>query len=273
MPRKSAKRRAVLNLLCLLFSGLALGWLVGLSISPVIQTILSALIALLVSVSTALASISNAETGPAEKADLARNDSTAGSEDPAPANARKLLRSQVDPIPVMFMVIGLACGSTVGVLGRTHNWLGARNNILVEEWKDTGLSAKEITTRVFNSLYPPNTTGEGLKQESSPPTPNTGATGRAEGSASGARPSPGADSKGSVNQTTKPAGVTNSFRDGVLFSVSLDQCKRLANIEDEDELRREMVSSNDETLTDLAKTCRSYECLRAAVNRACAKAK
>lgn len=245
----------------------------GLSVSPVIQGILASLIAVVVSVSTALAGVHTADNGVGEAGNKRERDDLAEeSRTESRGNTRRAIPALLDPVPVMFMIVGLACGATVGVYGRSHNWLGAKSNILVEEWKDTGLSSKEITSRVFDSLYPPTTSAEGPNHEPAHATP-TPTTDPSKPAAGIVQPTVKPDTKVSEAQSARSPAAMSSFRDGVLFSVSLDQCKRLANAEGEDELRREMASSNSDALVNLAKTCRSYECLRAGVHKACAKYK
>ena len=275
MARTIPRRRQIQNAFCLLVSGFGLGWLVGLSVSPVVQTVLASLIALVVSLSTALAGL---RTGDTQKEDEVSTNSSVNA--PPRRNLTWRLPDFLDPLPVMFMVVGLACGASVGVYGRANNWLGARSNIYVEEWKETGLSAKEITTRVFDLLYPPTTSNNETATEGAGNT-----TQGVDQSANTGQPTPTQSATQPpakrVNNATSQSGEKRgteaerpaSFRAGVLFSTTLEQCIRLRNAEDEDELRREMASSNEERLVSLARTCKSIECLRAGVNRACAKYK
>lgn len=275
MARRKDTGRLVFNSFCLLMSGLGLGWLVGLSVSPVIQTILASLIAVVVSISSALAGLRPSHS------DGEQDDSQEREANKPRAHGRWTFLFLLDPLPVMSMIIGLACGASVGVYARTNDWLGARTNILVEEWKDTGLSPKDITTRVFDSLYPPPTYTESTAQELGADSHahqdlSTGQSPEPAGTAPPARERERkVISSKSTPREAPGAGVQRDFsrRTGVLFDVSMEQCMRLRNAEDEDELRREMASSNDDGLISLARTCKSYECLRAGVIKACAKSK
>ena len=275
MARRKDAGRLAFNSFCLLLSGLGLGWLVGLSVSPVIQTILASLVAVVVSISSALAGL---------RASDSEGEQDAPQEGEAnKPRARRVRRSfpiLLDPLPVMSMVVGLACGASVGVYARANGWLAARTNSYVAEWKETGLSAQEITTRVFNSLYPPPAPEEPKVQE---PVVTPPSDGQNSGTVQPA-PTPGAPQPAQKREkratTPKPAAgpaVTAerqaSFREGVLFAGRLEQCTRLRNADDEDELRREMASSNFDELVRLQRICKNYECLRAGVNKACAKYK
>jgi hypothetical protein len=277
MVRRKDTSHLALNCFCLLASGLGLGWLVGLSASPVIQTILASLVAIVVSVTSALAGLhpSDAET------DAEHEDPPKEGEDARRKKVKKKLPAMLNPLPVMFMVIGLAGGASVGVYARANDWLGARTNSLVEEWKDTGLSAKEITTRVFDSLYPPPmpTGVETQEPAVAAPSPSPNANANQTTSTAGA-PKQAQEREKTAAAVSKPAVRSappvrerSNIERGILFTASLDECQRLRNAEGYEELRREMASTNDNGLVSLARTCKSLECLQAGVNKACAKYK
>jgi hypothetical protein len=126
---------------CLLVCGVGVGWLIGLSISPVIQYVITSLLAVIVSVASALAGIKVAE-----------DKETAEGESPA----KRKLRVEVTPFPLMMMVIGVAVGASFGVYGRTNGWLSPDVNRFVSKWENTGLDKKEISARLFDILYPPS---------------------------------------------------------------------------------------------------------------------
>jgi hypothetical protein len=184
----------------------------------------------------------------------------------------------MNPLPIMCMVVGLACGASVGVYARANGWLSARTNIYVEEWKETGLSAKDITTRVFDSIYPPPEPAATPVQEPTDINPPGDREVSTVPSTPGAAKSTRKREKGTTLSTpvTKhevSAERQSSHRDTILFTASLQECMRLRNAEDEDELRREMASGSNNRLANLARSCKSYECLQREVDRACAKYK
>ena len=124
--------------LCVAASGAAIGWLAGLSVSPVIQVTITSLLTVLVSLTSALASIN-----------LSGTDAGASEERP-----RRRVLSLVSPAPVALLVVALACGASVGAYARSNDWLGASASRIAKEWKETGLSRTEILLRVFNQRYP-----------------------------------------------------------------------------------------------------------------------
>lgn len=275
MAGKKNRSRQTLNGLCLLVSGFGLGWLVGLSSSPVIQTILTSLIAVVVSISGAIAGLrpSDSDEGPdtLEEGEEEKNRSRSG---------RRPAAILLDPLPVMCMVVGLACGASAGVYARANGWLAARTNSYVAEWKDTGLTPQEITMRVFNSLYPPPGSEQPDLQEPAGVNPAGGEDSggeRPEAPAAEAQPARKGERRGAAPRPAAGPPVATerqlSFREGILFTGRLEQCKRLRNAEDEDELRREMASSNFEELVRLQRTCKDFACLRAGVSKVCAKYK
>lgn len=235
----------IINGFSLYMGGMAIGWLTGLSVSPVIQTILASLVAVIVSISAALAGIKMEMPKEKEEADT--------------TNITKP-RILLDPLPIMLMVVGVAAGAALGVYARTNNWLGPRTNTFAEEWKDTGLKKDEIALRVFNSLYPPPASATTLPGN----TP--------ENPVHPISPIEKKEEKNTTKQDGKNHDDLHNQYKGVLFNVSLDECKRLQNLAG-DELRREMASSSSEGLTSLAKSCKDDNCLKAGVKKACAKYK
>ncbi len=129
-------------LIYLSISGLAVGWIVGLSMSPVLHILLGSLLALIVSVISAIAGL--------EKADRPEAPKTA---DNSQSLTHKISRIQIDPRPITCFVIGLAIGSSVGVYARANDWLSANPRVLVERWKGNGLDEAEIRRRLFNEIY------------------------------------------------------------------------------------------------------------------------
>jgi hypothetical protein len=103
----------------LLFGGVAIGILVGLSASPVVSAVITAVL----SVVTVYATSS-------EK------------------------RVRLPAGPAVSLVIGVAIGSCLGLVARTHNWFGESPETIVARWKDkTGLDEKAIYRRLFEREY------------------------------------------------------------------------------------------------------------------------
>lgn len=111
-------------------SGLAVGWLIGLSVSPILQTVLTSLLAVIAGVTSVLAGLSSDKDA-----------------DGSPPTGKY----QINPAPVMFLVLGVAVGASCGVYARTNLWLGADAKTLAQR---TGLKEEQINRRIFDLLYP-----------------------------------------------------------------------------------------------------------------------
>jgi hypothetical protein len=100
--------------------GLFVGWMVGLSVSPVAGTVLSAVITMVI-------------TAAAVTAGLKSDDS----DDDAWAKISKRFKAG----PIVALIVGLAVGATTGVYARTHEWLGDSSES--GEGKDDGADVPE----------------------------------------------------------------------------------------------------------------------------------
>jgi len=94
----------------LFISGLGVGYIMGMSISPVVGIVLASLITLVVSLSSALAGIGVKKL-----------------EHSAPEDSSILRRIEVNPLPIMALTVGIAFGGSFGIWMRTHAWLGTLN--------------------------------------------------------------------------------------------------------------------------------------------------
>ena len=270
--KKRLNTKRAFNAICLLVSGLSVGWLMGLSVSPVIQTILTSLLTIVIGITSALAGISFVQT----------QDSNS---DGTPAKRRP--RVIFDPLPIMGLALGIATGSALGVYARTNNWLGPKKNSFYEEWQDTGLAKEEITRRVFDSLYPPNL-DERKKDgnsdvsanvnSSSPNKPNENNSNLSSNQPASNPPQSNTEKVVRTKPSGNPPLATtksstpqspNDPRLGVLFTVTFDECQEL-RVKEGDDLRRAMQQSNEKELIRLGKNCRNDECLKQGVTRICA---
>ena len=262
--------------LSLLISGLGVGWLIGMAVSPVIHIVITSLIAFVVSVTSALAGI---------KVDKGED------KDDAQSARRHKLQVEVNPLPMMFMVIGLVIGASLGALARTNDWLGPRAGRFAEQWKDTELSRRELSRRLFDQLYPPqpaapapevsNDSREGGETQSDGAESSASKGATENGNQS---PSPDAktkEPKNSTRPTTKSMTLTgggdssrpsdpDKSRRGVLFTASSQECSRFHAARDES-LKDELTSSGDARLRQKAERCQDLKCLKALVEAACPK--
>src|SRR6185312_9499924 len=102
MPPMSVRNlRTSLELCCVVVSGLGVGWLMGLSASPVLQGVLSVLLALTAGVTSVFTGI-----------EVSKNEES------------KPVRPTLTPLPTAILVISIVAGSAVGVAARSNQWLG-----------------------------------------------------------------------------------------------------------------------------------------------------
>lgn len=103
------------NLLALVLCGLSLGWLMGMSVSPVVKDVLTALLAVVTTLLMALAGLSGNKQ--------AENDN---------ALIRRL--NSFDALPVGVFLAFLALGSAGGVFVRTNDLLGPNPTTMAWRW-------------------------------------------------------------------------------------------------------------------------------------------
>lgn len=129
--------------LLLLIIGIGLGWLVGLSVSPVLYIILGSVIALVAGAVGALVGL-HQDYG-------VKNES--GSD-----NQSKLLNSRkkaisISPLPLAMLMLGIGIGACAGIYARTNDLFGPNPQRFAQKWSGTGLDEKSIQQRLFDQLY------------------------------------------------------------------------------------------------------------------------
>lgn len=252
----------------LFLSGVSVGWLIGLSVSPIIHVIIASLIALVVSITGALAGVN-----------ILKEDSAAEGEKSKPKT-----RVEVDPVPLMLMAIGIVAGSSFGVYARTNSWLGPNPSAFVEKWKDTELTKKEISRRLFDELYPPNVdlssaTSGGLPSPGAQSSAGPPANQNSNNSSSDTSGHTGVSASPSEKELGRSTGKTADSSDSVLtksmvsalFSnLDADDCAQFRIARDE-KLKDEMESGvgNNEQARQVIRQCPDIKCLRKLVEQIC----
>ncbi|MCP3683078.1 MAG: hypothetical protein GY861_10340 [bacterium] len=127
----------------LLAVGFGVGWLTGLSISPVVSTLLTSIVGVVIALVSILSGIKAPESTTTEHTEQVQNN----------------FKWRADPLPLAFLMIGIIGGASVGIIARTHNWLGVvdeRPNIQAEiqRWKAVGIEEEKIANRLFDLEYP-----------------------------------------------------------------------------------------------------------------------
>jgi hypothetical protein len=185
-----------------LLAGLSIGWLVGLSVSPVLQVVVGSIVAGICGIAaTARASGESSEHESATPYQGVATLSIAGA---------------------VLLSIGVAAGSSVGLLARTHDLFGAVEQQEVNRWLKTGLPERAIYQRLFDHAYPPSVQPEA---KSAGPT---------------------------VNEVKSSTAA--DFHNGVLFSADIESevnCKTLITLSPDD-ARRALALSPDARLRHFA---------------------
>jgi len=126
--------------LSLLIIGFGIGWLMGLSVAPVVSGILTTL---LTAVMTLVGILSGIEGKRGESSETGQVPNLSP-------------RWAVNPVPVAILILGILAGSSVGILARTHNWLGGSEDISkeVKTWTDQGLKQSDVAQQLLDAKYP-----------------------------------------------------------------------------------------------------------------------
>ncbi len=149
-------KRLISTSIALGISGAGIGWMIGLSASPVVQSVTTALLTLL----TTLAVFVAIGVGP----ERLFGASFQPDERRAPSQNLRVLALWF----VAGLVVAIATGGTIGIYARTNDWLGASPTGFVERWKVTGKKDDELAMRLLDELYPTTEVANRNLQSSSP---------------------------------------------------------------------------------------------------------
>lgn len=129
------------TILLLFLAGISIGWIAGLSSSPVIGAVLSTLMALLVSAIALLSKIRDGTDG-----------------DPDAIDAAAFANAKPNVAWVSVLIIGIALGATAGLTARLQDWFSPNfesysNDVKseIELWTALGVDRKSAVTQIFES--------------------------------------------------------------------------------------------------------------------------
>jgi hypothetical protein len=132
-PSKSngegSNSKTVLSNAGLLLAGAGIGWLVGLSATPVVSIVITSAIGTAAAVVTAMSGLENQGAG-------------------------SVGAWRVRTWPMAWFIIGLVIGSLFGVTARNQSWLGSDLSGEITKWTNLGLDANEVTQKFFAIQYP-----------------------------------------------------------------------------------------------------------------------
>lgn len=117
----------------LLVSGTGVGWLIGLSASPVLSIVVTGIIGALAGLTGVLAGVEH-----------------------VPGDTASHSRQYRDPVPIAMLIVGITIGSIIGVSARTHAWLSPNVDQVISKWTTPpiALDRTEVARRMFDQFYP-----------------------------------------------------------------------------------------------------------------------
>lgn len=121
----------IINVISFLLCGISVGWLMGLSASPLIQTVIGSLLAIISSVMTILFSLQ--EGGIKDKI------------------TDKL--GEINIVPLALFLIGLASAGTAGIYARTNDWFGINPISFREKWQVKDSDSSGVIKHLYNLKY------------------------------------------------------------------------------------------------------------------------
>ena len=140
--------------LLILIIGLGVGWLAGLSVSPVASILISGLLGIAIAI-VGITSISL----------IYRND-----EGKVIRRVRFKAAEKISIGQLALIVVGISLGASLGICARTHNFLGvddelAFNGLRQElnelqghcndrKWSELGIKKEEVARRILDKYYP-----------------------------------------------------------------------------------------------------------------------
>lgn len=137
MTKAVPEQKRVGVIAALVMTGFGIGWLVGLSVSPVVSIVVTSVTGVAGGVVAALSGLKYEANSATE--------------------ANKLHQSlglRIDPIPVGLLVVGIFLGSILGILARNYSWLGSDLSSELIKWERAGLNKTEVARRLFELQYP-----------------------------------------------------------------------------------------------------------------------
>ena len=121
----------------LVVTGFGIGWLAGLSVSPVVSIVISSLLGTAAAAVAVLSGLEFASVDGEKK-----------------ATVRQFLGLHPNPWPIACLVIGLVIGSMFGIRARNYHWFGSDLSSEVAKWENADLANNPIARRLFELQYP-----------------------------------------------------------------------------------------------------------------------
>jgi hypothetical protein len=126
---------SVLNIVGFIIIGLSLGWMVGLSVSPVLQVVVSSIITFIVSVVSVLVGFTYTNG--------TIND----------VNSRTILNKRINILPLALFVLSTAIGVSFGIYNRTNERFGLYPDNLINRWSEDSITRERMKVDLFKKMY------------------------------------------------------------------------------------------------------------------------
>ena len=124
-------------ILALVLTGFGIGWLAGLSVSPVVSIVITSVTGAAAAIVAVLSGFEQTSADGEETTKL-----------------RQFLGLQPNPWPQALLVIGIMFGSSFGILARNYNWLGSDLSSELNKWAKADLENNAVARRLFELQYP-----------------------------------------------------------------------------------------------------------------------
>ena len=138
MARPKTTNSRVTDLIGLLIVGAGVGWLVGMSVSPVVSIVITSVTATAAAIIAVLSGLE--DTRSLETDDLHNN--------------IKYVPKRVRVGPLVALVIGIVLGAAVGLSSRSSSVFGSDLDAEISKWTKYGRTQKDVADILFAAAYP-----------------------------------------------------------------------------------------------------------------------
>lgn len=121
-----------------LITGLGVGWLLGLSVSPVVSIVITSVAGAAGAIIAAISGLEGKSSG-----------LIGPNQQEIPASLQKF-----SPWPLTIFVIGIIAGSMLGITARNRHWFGSSVSAEIAQWTKFGITEQVVANRLFEQYYP-----------------------------------------------------------------------------------------------------------------------
>jgi hypothetical protein len=139
MGNSDSKETRTGVIIALVVTGFGIGWLAGLSVSPVVSIVITSVTGVAAAVVTALSGLKEDPVDPKVK------------------ERRRLPKIEVWPLAIL--LVGMLSGSTLGILARNNHLFGSDVTSEIQKWAAADVPKEAVVDRLFGAtaLYSPYT--------------------------------------------------------------------------------------------------------------------